>query len=108
MADRVHQPVSVDSVILSLRVVFDPVAAGDATVALELVVGGEAFQLKIENGALDVHRGHDPEIAARLVTGPDRLAALLRGDETVTAGREGLTFTGDEDLIRKVMTYFRR
>jgi DNA-binding HxlR family transcriptional regulator len=108
MAERVDRPVSVDSAVLGLRVLFDADAAADAAVTLELVVDAEPFRVDVHNGVLRVRRGEAPDADLRLVTDPNTLAGLLRGERSVEAERElgHVALTGDDLAARTFLSYF--
>src|SRR3954467_3848968 len=48
---------SVDSAILALRTMFDPVAAGDFRGRFELRLGEDRFRAEVSGGRLDLERG---------------------------------------------------
>lgn len=109
MTERASRPVSVDSAVLSLQVLFNPDAAADAAVTLELVVDVESFRVDIRGGALTVRREQAPDADLRLGTDPNTLVALLRGHRSVEAERKRGTLTlAGENLarIRTVLSYF--
>jgi DNA-binding HxlR family transcriptional regulator/putative sterol carrier protein len=103
---RYDAPLGTDSLVLSLKALFDrPAAAGlEATIALHL--GDERFQVCIADGQLTVTRGEADRPDATLDTDQATLLSLLRTDrpldEALASG--DLRLTGD----RAVMDRFRR
>lgn len=102
---------SASALILSLRTNFDPAAAGDGDVSLELPMGGERFHARVSEGTLttgrgpaDVSRGHD----ARVEAAPMTWAWLLYGGrglaEAVSAGE--VTLTGDAASVERFLSWF--
>lgn len=72
-----HREIGPDSIVLALRSLFDPTAAGDLEASYELRLDGEPFEVKVEKGALDLSRGEAESPAATIETNPETLAALL-------------------------------
>jgi DNA-binding HxlR family transcriptional regulator len=67
-----------DSIVLALRSLFDPEAAGDLDASYELRIGDERFNVAISGGELELRRGPASEPKASLAV-PDAptLAAIL-------------------------------
>jgi hypothetical protein len=108
MAARADEPLSVDSAVLSLRVLFDPSAAAGATVTVAVVVGGQSFRVAVHDGVLDVERGDAPDVDLRLVADPNTLAALVRGDRSLDAERAAgrVQLTGDPAAAGAFLGFF--
>src|SRR5829696_6178650 len=51
-------PLGVDSLILSLRTMFDPVAAGDLEATYELIMGEDRFSAEVSRGDFEVAPAH--------------------------------------------------
>jgi DNA-binding HxlR family transcriptional regulator len=108
MAERVDRPVSVDSAVLGLHVLFDAEAAVDAAVTVELVVDAQPFRVDVNAGVLGVRRGEAPDAELRIVTDPNTLAGLLRGDRSWEAEREvgHVAVTGECVAARTFLGFF--
>ena len=108
MATRANEPLSVDSAVLSLRVLFKPGAAAGAALTLAIVVDGQPFRVTVHDGVLDVGRGEAPDADLRLVTDPGTLAALARGDYTLDAERPAghVELTGDATTASTFFGFF--
>jgi DNA-binding HxlR family transcriptional regulator len=99
---------SVDSVLLSLRSMFDPaVAAGfDATVAL--VVEGRPFRVEITDGELRLSGGPAAEPTVTIETDRNTLVALLYDDRRLPDGlRDGVvTVEGPVAVAERFLRLF--
>ena len=84
-----NAPLSVTSLILSFRNMFDPVAAEGFAASYELRFGEDRFHAEVADGQIDIHRGgashpdatiqcDDPNILAALVYDRRDLAEALR------------------------------
>jgi DNA-binding HxlR family transcriptional regulator len=104
----VDAPISAGSLILSLKALFDPDAAGgfDATVALRL--GDEEFRVRIAGGGIEITRGDAGRTDVALRTGTTTLTALLHdGLDLAEARRTGtVQLTGDQRVARRFLTLF--
>jgi DNA-binding HxlR family transcriptional regulator/putative sterol carrier protein len=91
-------PIGVDSVILSLKALFDPQAAArfDATIALRLAE--HDFRVRIGDGSIDITRGPAERPDALLDTDPGTLSRLLRPDRQVAAAMRAGSLRVDGDL----------
>lgn len=85
------QEIGPDSVVLALRSLFDPEAAGDLTATYVLRIGENRFRIDISGGELELDRGAtgDPAATIALDDAPT-FAAILAGrlplDEAIAAG----------------------
>jgi DNA-binding HxlR family transcriptional regulator len=99
---------SVDSLVLSLRALFDARAAGRFSAIIGLRLGGNDFAVAVGDGRLDVSRGEADHPAATLDADPPTLAALLYGgrsvDDALAAG--DATITGKTDVIKRFLALF--
>ncbi|TDE47864.1 transcriptional regulator [Nonomuraea mesophila] len=100
--------ISVDSLILSLKALFDPHAAQELDLTLDLRLGEDQFRIKIANATIELTRGGTKQPDLTIETAPDTLAALLRNDrqlaEALTAG--DLTLTGAEATAERFFNLF--
>jgi DNA-binding HxlR family transcriptional regulator len=101
-------PMSLDSQILALKTLFDPVAAGDLAARYELVLGLERFTIEISLGRIDVARAPATEPAATVKTDRATLADLVFGhlplDKAKESGR--VSIEGDERAVARLLTLF--
>jgi DNA-binding HxlR family transcriptional regulator len=101
-------PMSVNSVILSMRTMFDPARAGDLRLVIDLRLGPERFRIAVAEGRLDAARGEAAEPDVALDTDPDTLAALLYAgaspEELAATG--AVRATGDLAALRRFLALF--
>jgi DNA-binding HxlR family transcriptional regulator len=105
---RYDAPLGTDSLVLSLKALFDgPAAAGlEATIALHL--GDERFQVCIADGQLTVTRGETDRPDATLDTDQATLLSLLRSDRPLDAALASgeLRLAGDRALVERFRRLF--
>jgi DNA-binding HxlR family transcriptional regulator/putative sterol carrier protein len=100
---------SLDSYILSLRTLFDPVRAGDFAARIELRLADDRFRVVIADGRVEAGRGelsdadaaieaHDPMALLEILHGHRPLAAAL------AAG--SVRFAGDKRVARRFTELF--
>ncbi len=107
-----HMPegahMSVNSVVLSFRTMFNSDAAGDFRARLQLSLSGEPFQVTIGDGEIEIVRGEIGRPDATLDGSSDAIAALVYGggalDEAVRGGE--LTVSGDTDKLKRFARLF--
>jgi DNA-binding HxlR family transcriptional regulator len=84
------EQIGADSIVLALRSLFDPEAAGDLSASYELRLSGSRFRVSLSDGALDLSRDGDGELDGAIETDPGTLAAVLAGqlplDEAIEGG----------------------
>jgi DNA-binding HxlR family transcriptional regulator len=85
------QEIGPDSIVLALRSLFDPEAAGEAAAAYELRIGEQRFHVELSAGELTLGRGAADDPAAAIAVGDaPSLAAILSGqlrlDEALACG----------------------
>lgn len=102
-------PISVTSLIIAFRTMFDPEAAAGFKASLELRLGEEMFQARIVDGVLELERGHVDQPDAVIEGDTETLKALAFGgwpvDEAVQTGT--LTVTGDQALGGRFFKVFK-
>jgi len=100
---------SVDSLVLSLRALFDHQAAQGYTATIALHIGENPFTVKIADGELHLARGEAEQPTATLRTDRRVLAALLYGgrslDEALRTGEA--TITGKTAAVARFLRVFR-
>ncbi|WP_433017512.1 winged helix-turn-helix transcriptional regulator [Kribbella sp. CA-294648] len=102
-------PIGVDSVILSLRALFDPVAARGFSTRIALSLNGNWFHWSIADGELTVRRAQPDETQdadAVLQTDPDTFSALLTGTLTLAKAAPALTIDGDRTSVEHALQLF--
>jgi DNA-binding HxlR family transcriptional regulator len=99
---------SVDSIVLSLRALFDAKVAQRFSATIGLRLSGNDFTIGIDRGELQLARAEAVHPDATLDTDRPTLAALLYGgrpvEEAVAAG--DLTITGKTDVIKRFLRLF--
>jgi DNA-binding HxlR family transcriptional regulator/putative sterol carrier protein len=98
----------VDSIILSLRTMFDPQAAGGIEASYELRLGEERFRAEVADGRFEVERGSAEQPDATIETDPATLAALVyEGRQLAEALRSGeLKLEGEEAEVERFLGLF--
>jgi DNA-binding HxlR family transcriptional regulator len=99
---------SVDSIVLSLRALFDPQAAQRFSATIGLRLSGNEFTVEVTDGQLRLARGEAEQPTATLDTDRPTLAALLYGgnplDDAVRAG--DATVGGKPDVVKRFLSLF--
>ena len=98
----------VDSLILSLRTMFDPLAAEGLAASYELRLGEDRFHAEVADGRFEVARGSAKRPDATIETDPATLAALVsEGRPLAEAVRSSdVKVEGDEQAIARFLTLF--
>lgn len=106
MAQGAHM--SVNSVVLSFRTMFNGEAASDFKARLQLRLSGEPFGAIIESGTLEIQRGEIAHPDATLEGESDAIAALVYdGGNLDAALRAGdLRASGDFAALKRFATLF--
>jgi DNA-binding HxlR family transcriptional regulator/putative sterol carrier protein len=101
-------PIGVDSVVLSLRALFDAPAARGFTAIIALCLNENWFRLAFADGELHAVRAEPDRPDAALRTDPDIFSALLAGRFTLTeAEADGaLTVDGDRAAMKRALGLF--
>lgn len=101
-------PLSVDSLILSFRAMFDPSAATGLEASYELRFGRDRFHAEIRDGRLDLARGGAERPDAIIESDAETLAAVVYdGHKLSEALRTGnLKIEGDRSAARRLLTLF--
>ncbi|MCW2649871.1 MAG: putative transcriptional regulator [Mycobacterium sp.] len=77
---------SIDSLVLSLRALFNPAAAKGFSATIGLRLGENVFSVKVGGGQLHLARGKADRPTATIDTDPLTLAALLYGGRALNEG----------------------
>lgn len=99
---------SVTSLILSFRTMFDAAAAEGFAARYELRFGEDRFHADVADGCIDIERGAAREPDAVIESDPDTLAALVYGGGDLTeALRSGkLRHQGDKAALKRFLKLF--
>ena len=99
---------SVDSLILSFRAMFDARAADGISAGYELWLGEESFRAEVAGGRFEIVRGGGGEADAIIQTDPATLAALVYGgrslDEALRLG--DIEIMGERSAVERFLTLF--
>jgi DNA-binding HxlR family transcriptional regulator/putative sterol carrier protein len=105
---RHDAPIGVDSLLLSLKALFDPHAAEGFSATITLRLGEQDFCIQLTDEHLEVTRGRPGQPDVTLATDTATLHALLRGNrrltETLTAGE--LRLAGDRSTAERFLALF--
>jgi DNA-binding HxlR family transcriptional regulator len=71
--------IGADSIVLALRSLFDPEAAGERIATYELRLGEDVFHVDVGDWEIELHRGAAQDADAAIETEPATLAAVLTG-----------------------------
>jgi DNA-binding HxlR family transcriptional regulator len=100
---------SVDSLVLSLRALFDAQAAHGLSATFALRLGENDFRVAIDGGGLEITRGEAENPSATIVTDRPTLAALLYGgrplDDALRTGDAKVT--GKTAAVTRFLRLFR-
>jgi len=101
-------PLSVDSLVLSFRTMFDPAKADGLTLQLELHFGADRFRAAVLDGALHIERGTAPQPDVVIASDPNTLAQLAYdGGDFNAALRDGsLAISGDKKAAKRFLSLF--
>jgi len=104
-----HARIGTDSIVLALRSLFDPEAAGELSASYELRLEGDRFHVDVAGGEIELGReggGGDPE--ATIETDPGTLAAVLTGrldlDEALQS--ESMSIAGSRRAVDRFLSLF--
>ncbi len=101
-------PLGVDSLILSLRTMFDPGAAEGLEATYELRIGEDRFMAEVSGGHFEVERGSAERPDATIESGSAMLAGLVYGDlRLAEALRSGdVKVEGDQASVERFLGLF--
>jgi DNA-binding HxlR family transcriptional regulator/putative sterol carrier protein len=101
-------PLSVDSLLLSFRTMFDPASAAGLRARYELRFGEDRFRAEIAHGRLELARGSADQPDAVIESDPDTLAAVVYDGHKLSAAlRSGkLRISGDKAAAKRLLTLF--
>jgi DNA-binding HxlR family transcriptional regulator len=98
----------VDALVIALKSLFAPRAAGGRPASYELRLGEQRFRLDVADGRIEVARGAAPAPDATIETDPGTLAAVLwHGRELDEARRAGdIAIEGDRRAVSRFLALF--
>jgi DNA-binding HxlR family transcriptional regulator len=98
----------VDSLVLSLRALFDPSAARGLDALVGLRIEGQDFQVRVAGERIDVLRGRPDRAAAILETDTGTFATLIRNGRDLDEARDAgdLALEGDRELAARFLRLF--
>ena len=99
---------SVDSLILSCRTMFDPRAAEGLTASYELRLGEDRFHAEVADGRFEIARGNAVRPDATVETDPATLAALVYNGRPLSEARRSgdVEIEGDESAVERFLSLF--
>ena len=100
--------VSVDSIILALRSLFDPGAAGGLRAGYELILGEDRFRIEVADDEVEIVRGGADQADATIDTDPGTLDRVLwAGRPLADAQRSGrMKIEGDTAAVERFVRLF--
>lgn len=101
-------PLGCDAAMLALKNAFDPEAAGDLAMRLEVRFESTTFRVEVAGSAIAISRGAADQHDAAVATDPDTLEAVAFGLESLPAAeRKGrLEASGDRRLLERFFALF--
>jgi len=101
-------PMSVNSIVLSFRTMFDGLAARDFKARIGFFLNGQPFGATIKKGRLEIVPGKAVEPDAVVISDPDTLAMIVYGGRDLDAAiRAGdITVEGDKAVVARFVTLF--
>jgi DNA-binding HxlR family transcriptional regulator len=97
-------PISVDSLVLSMRTLFDPDLAGDLSTTLSLRIEGQPFRATVGDGRLEVVRGEANGADAVIAADAEPLLMTIRGRRGLDDG--GIAVAGDRAAVEAFVGLF--
>jgi DNA-binding HxlR family transcriptional regulator len=100
--------IGVDSLVLSLKALFDPQAAEGLETTIALRVGEEVFRIHVADGRIEAARGEADAADATIDTDPRTLATLLRKERRLTDVQHAgaMTIDGPAGIVERFFGLF--
>ncbi|GAA0385267.1 winged helix-turn-helix transcriptional regulator [Microbispora corallina] len=100
--------IGIDSLVVSLRALFDPRAATGLDVTIALKLGEQQFRIKVSDGRLDLARGAADHADVTMDTDSRTLAAVLHGGRPLTdaLASGSLVVDGPLPLVERFLGLF--
>lgn len=101
-------PMSVSSVVLSMRTMVDRTRIGDTARAVQLRLNGEPIRVTLARRALKAERGEHPSPEVTVTTDPNSFAAMLYGKVPVEAmeAQGAVTLSGERAALQDLLDAF--
>ena len=98
----------VDSLVLSMRTMFDPVAAEGLRMSYELRFGEDRFRAEVDDGRFDISRGGADRPDVTVEAGSDTLAGLIYAGRPLAEAVESgeLEIEGDRAAFERFLGLF--
>lgn len=98
----------IDSMILSLRTMFNPGMAGKFTATIEIGLAHDKFIARVANTQIELTRGNASRADARIQTDPDTLLMLAYGKAQLDYALQAGTFTmaGNKAVVERFLSLF--
>lgn len=105
---RPEAGLGVDSLVLALRVLFDPCAAQRLDLTVALYLGENQFRVQIRDGSIELARGVPDHADLTLEADPDTLAALMLKQRQLTDALHAgdLKLTGARRTAERFLNLF--
>ncbi len=102
------KPMSIASVVLSFRTMFDPERAGDLDAVIDLVFGVESFVARVAGGSFSIVPGRSTRPDAVVTCDRNTLAAMVYAGRPLDAAIDAgdVAATGDLDVVRRFTGLF--
>jgi DNA-binding HxlR family transcriptional regulator/putative sterol carrier protein len=102
-----HQ-IGADSIVLALRSLFDPEAAGETVATYELRLGEDLFHIDVGDWEIELRRGAAESPDAAIETDPATLAAVLTGQLSLDDGLKSgdVAIEGGKQAVRRFLKLF--
>lgn len=101
---NVEGNLSADSMMMSLRTMFQPAASHDLTVTINVVFGDDLFNVAIRGGTVTVKRGSHDAAEATVKADPKSLAGVIY--DGLDPDEVGVIITGDTKAFKRFRSAF--
>jgi DNA-binding HxlR family transcriptional regulator len=102
------RPMSVNSLVLSFRTMFDPTSASSYRATLALRLNGQPFRAQVRYGVLEIEPGEAETPDATVDADPNALAQVVYASRSLAAAEAAgeVTVTGDRTAVERFVTLF--
>jgi DNA-binding HxlR family transcriptional regulator len=96
---------STDSMMMSIKAMFDPTQDTDLCGAYEVCIDADAFALQVEAGGIDIRRGAQERPDARLTTDANTLRAIFAHSQSIDDALQSgkIAVEGDQDATKRLI-----
>jgi DNA-binding HxlR family transcriptional regulator/putative sterol carrier protein len=101
-------PMSLDSQLLAMKTLFDPVGAADLSARYQLALGLERFRIEVDAKRIKIARGPADRPDATVETDRDTLADLVFHGLTIEAAKASgrIRIDGNEQAVERLLGLF--